>query len=459
MERKKLGVAVATVALCGALGGAMALAGCATPTAATGEGSDVPNAEASEKPASEKVTQDWAEQFPLQYKSFTTVDYKQCDFSGNDGIDMLYEDGSFGVPQGHYHAVLTESGPNVRNADSDLLYAGENFGVKSMEWDPDAKEWVVDNSGWVDMMNAAGYTKGCYACRSSAFDDEYAEKGAAAYAEPMDEEFAAKVMGQVWDCKTCHGDEPGSTPDATYTMFTQLSRDTFNEFEPNERVCGQCHNTFNHRRWITDQETMDGFDPYKYGTDIDALMKAELEDGIYDVDEDTGIKIGCFDEPELEMTQGSQHAELGLTCVDCHMPKTTDPETGETYTNHNASGSPLAKDESLDLCMTCHKGQGIESKEAMVKMVREKQAAARKTLAESKERLARDYDLIKAAVQGGKTDEATLDKARDAYTYAEANLRILNSDSQGRAVHNPEKFDSYVAKANTLMDEIEATLA
>ena len=29
MERKKLGVAVATVALCGALGGAMALAGCA----------------------------------------------------------------------------------------------------------------------------------------------------------------------------------------------------------------------------------------------------------------------------------------------------------------------------------------------------------------------------------------------------------------------------------------------
>lgn len=95
----------------------------------------------------------------------------------------------------------------------------------------------------------------------------------------------------------------------------------------------------------------------------------------------------------------------------------------------------------------------------MVKMVREKQAAARKTLAEGKERLARDYDLIKAAVQGGKTDEATLDKARDAYTYAEANLRILNSDSQGRAVHNPEKFDSYVAKANTLMDEIEATLA
>lgn len=178
----------------------MALAGCATPTAATGAGSETPSAEASEKPASEKVTQDWAEQFPLQYKSFTTVDYKQCDFSGNDGIDTLYEDGSFGVPQGHYHAVLTESGPNVRNADSDLLYAGENFGVKSMEWDPDAKEWVVDNSGWVDMMNDAGYTKGCYACRSSAFDDEYAEKGAAAYAEPMDEEFAAKVMGQVWDC-------------------------------------------------------------------------------------------------------------------------------------------------------------------------------------------------------------------------------------------------------------------
>ncbi|WP_304425970.1 ammonia-forming cytochrome c nitrite reductase subunit c552 [uncultured Adlercreutzia sp.] len=463
MKSKKLALTAMTFALCGTLGGGLALAGCTTAPATATDGDEAPMAQTGTEGAEAAddgimTMQDWGKKYPLQYNSFKTCDYKLVQFSELDGMDTFYEDSDGITPQGHYAAMLTETGPISRDAESSLLFADDRFGVDSLDWDPDTKQWIVDDSTWVDVINEAGYTKGCYACRSSVFDREYKEKGAEVYAQPIDEEFAAQLKGQLWDCALCHDGEPGTNTDATATMFTQLARDTYDEFDPMERVCGQCHNTFNHRRWITDQETMDSFDPYKYGTDIDSLMKAELEDGIYDVDEDTGIKIGCFDEPELEQNQGGYHAELGLTCVDCHMPKVTDPESGETYTSHDASGSPLAKPESLEKCMSCHKGQGIDSTDDMIKMVREKQLQARKDLRAGKDRLANAYDLIKAAVDGKTVDEATLDQVREEYTYAEAELRIINSDSQGRAVHNPEKVADYIAKANSRIDTIEKTL-
>ena len=128
--------------------------------------------------------------------------------------------------------------------------------------------------------NDAGYTKGCYACRSSKFEEAYAKDGAEIYAKPLDQEFADMLNGQMWDCAICHGDNPENKADAHLSMFTQLSRDSFDDFVPEERACGQCHNTFDHRRFITDQKTMDGYYPYRYGYDVESLWRAAIEDGV-----------------------------------------------------------------------------------------------------------------------------------------------------------------------------------
>ena len=460
MKSRKFVLTVMTFALCGTLGGALALGGCASAEKA---GGDEPVAQTGETATAEDrvmTSQDWGKKYPLQYNSFATADYKQCLFSEIDGYDEFYEDGDGVTPQGHYAMMLTESGPVSYSEDGDIIFAGDRFGVDGMDWDPETQQWVVDDSNWIDMMNnVAGYTKGCYACRSSVFDREYEKYGAEVYAQPIDEEFAAQLKGQMWDCALCHDGEPGTNTDATATMFTQLSRDAYDDFDPMERVCGQCHNTANYRKYITDQASLDSFDMYKYGTDVDSLIRVQIEDDICWEDEETGLRTASFDEPELEMTQGGYHAELGLTCVDCHMPQVTDPETGETYTSHDASGSPLAKPESVAKCLSCHESQGIGSADEMIEMVRGKQLEARKTLKAARDRLASAKDSIKEAKDAGKLDAATWDKLSEEYTYAEGELRICNSDSQGRAVHNPKKLADYIAKANSRIDTIEQVLA
>lgn len=455
MRKQKLATAAATLAFCGALGIATALAGC-SPQASQAE-SESQATEATDA-SGEKTMQEWGEMYPLQYNSYATLNYKQVDFGAEDGLS-LYEDKTE-RPHGHFATLAMEVGPLARDSEGDLLFTDNaRFGVDSLEYNSETGQWYVDDSNWVEVINDAGYTKGCYACRSSKFDEAYEQEGAKVFGEPVDQEFADLLNGQLWDCAICHEGTPGDAPDATLTMFTQLSRDAFDSFDPEERACGQCHNTFNHRKFITDQESMDGFDPYKYGTDIDSLLQAELEDGIYDVDEDTGIKIGCFDEPELEMTQGSAMNELGVTCIDCHMPKVTDPETGETYTDHNASGSPLAREESLEYCLTCHTSQGIDSTDAMVDMVRGKQREAREAVAAAQARMDEAYELIKAAVEDGTVDEATLNQVRDEYTYVDAYLHISNGDSNGRVVHNNDKLNDYLARANKRLDGIMEALA
>ncbi|WP_251231122.1 ammonia-forming cytochrome c nitrite reductase subunit c552 [Adlercreutzia aquisgranensis] len=476
MRKTKLMTSVVAFALVGAVAAGGALAGCSEGTAATdGSTTGTPaqakaetpaQADASTTPAAatgEKTMQDWAEMYPLQYSSYATEKYKDVasEFFAEDGL-VLYENKGNKLyrPHGHYGTLALEMGPVARDEEGSLVFGGDNsINVRDLHYDSTTKQWVVDNSTWLDDINAGGYTAGCYACRSSKFDDLYEKYGAAAYSMPMDQEVMDTLNGQMWDCAVCHGDNPGSSPDATLSMFTQLSRDAFDELDPFERVCGQCHNTFNHRSHITDQASIDKCDPYRYGFDIDGLLQAEIEDGIIDIDEATGIIEGCFDEPQLENTQGGNHAELGLTCVDCHMPKTVDAESGETYTDHNASGSPLDKEASLEKCMSCHKSQGIDSTDEMVEMVRGKQRQARADVAAATEKREQAYDLIKAAVEDKTVDEATLQQAKDDYTKAHAYIYICNTDSNGRAVHNPDKLADNLSRANVILDGIIATLS
>lgn len=457
MKKTQVLTGVIAVALCSAIAAGGALTGCAgtdgsqgsgsTPTAATGE----------------KTMQDWAEMYPLQYNSYATEKYKDvaAEFYEEDGL-ALYENKGNKLfrPHGHYGTLALEMGPVARDDEGSLVFGNDaNFNVSDLHYDSATGQWVVDDSTWLDDITAAGYTAGCYACRSSKFDVLYEKYGAEAYAMPMDQEVKETLNGQMWDCAVCHGDDPTNAPDATLSMFTQLSRDTFNEIDPLDRACGQCHNTFNHRKHITDQETMDSFSPYRYGLDIDGLLQAEIEDGIIDVDEATGIIEGCFDEPQLENTRDSNHSNLGLTCIDCHMPKTVDADSGETYTDHNASGSPLEKEASLEKCMSCHEAQGIESTDAMIAMVRDKQKQARKDVAAATDKREQAYELIKTAVESKSIDETALQSIKDNYTKAHAYIYICNTDSNGRAVHNPEKLAENLARANTILDDIIAQLS
>lgn len=456
--RKKIGTAAAVVSLCAAVG-VVGLIGCApqaaTPAASTG-GSDAPAASESDYETMEK----WGELYPLQYGSYAVTDIKS-DGQRHSHYDlkqkMLAPADRFLRDDGQLHTRLLSDGEVGYNDDGNITISG-------MWYDSENHHWVVDEDVFGD-LSGTRERMGCYSCKSSVFNDIYERDGAEIFGEKLTDEFVDEINGQVWDCGTCHdGDPATSAPDAQLPLWSQLSREAFDSFDAKERVCGQCHNSLDYRSHITDQQTMDSFNPYKYGTDIDSLHKAVVEDGVYSIDEDTGILMTCFDHPDLEILQGSAMRELGVTCVDCHMASTTDAESGAAFTSHNASGSPLENEDALEYCLTCHKSQGINTTSEMVKMVRDLQDETTVKLEALGDKFDQAYEAVKQANQSGGVDEGVLQKARDdysiAYSYYYAICGDVGDEPLGtKVVHNPAGIADYANKAESLIDGVIAALA
>ena len=455
MERRKLVTGMAVVALCGAVGVGGGLLGCAP----QGSSSEAPSNDggATEAQATtsdaDKTMEEWGELYPLQYGSYHQSTVK------DDGL-----------LHGHYDLKQKLLAPAKRvertdgQLDTKLINESGGFNqdesilVSGVEWDSENHVWVVKDSE-LDDLSGTRERQGCYACKTSVFDDVYDQDGAGIFGAKMTDEFVDTLNGHVWNCTTCHdGDPAANPPDAQLTYWTQLARDSYDLFDSDERVCGQCHNSFDYRSHITDQETMDGFSPYRYGLDVDSLYEAAVEDGIYSIDEDTGILLTCFDHPEIEFVQGSAMNELGVTCVDCHMPQAD--ESGEGYTNHNASGSPLENEDALEYCLTCHKEQGIESTADMKAMVEDLQAKTKAVEEDLDARFDQAYELIKNANQSGGVDEAVLQQARDDYSKAEAYFHATVGDAPMgvKVVHNPVATENYCAQVGNLLDGIIASL-
>ena len=192
------------------------------------------------------------------------------------------------------------------------------------------------------------------------------------------------------------------------------------------------------------------------------MLQAEKEAGFGSYEESTGITTYRSSHAELEITLDSNHHALGVTCVDCHMPQITDPETGETFTDHDASQSPLENEASLAYCLTCHEAQGIDSPEAMVQMVKDLQAETADRGEALKAKLADLHDLIEDANQGGTMDEETLNQARDMYTQAKFYMEwgtFGNGSAYVKVVHNPEEIQSLQQRADVVLDEAIALFA
>ena len=458
MERQKVLFAVGIVSFCMTVGIVGALAGCAPGQAA--DKNLAQSGEVSAEETSPQTMEEWGELYPLQFGSYAEGSIKE-----GKTVDE-------GNHEGHYDLKAKMLAPAVRveradgQRDTKLVNPYGTFNedyiiVEGVDYDPETGKWYVKDDKLRNLSDTRE-RKGCYACKSSNFDEVYEREGAEIFTEKLDDEFIQEMNGQIWNCTTCHdGDPAANAPDAQLTYWTQLSRESFDKLDAKDRACGQCHNSLDYRSHITDQETMDSFSPYRYGFDVDSLYDAAIEDGVYSVDEDTGIVLSCFDHPDVELLQGSVHSELGLTCVNCHMPTMTDAESGTEFTYHNASESPLANETALEYCLTCHKSQGIESTEAMRQMVKDRQKEIEESVADYPDRFTAAYDAIKAAKDAGTVDEGTLQQARDAYSKAEAYFHAAQGGSVDgvKVAHNPEGIPAYYAQAGELLDQVMTTLA
>ncbi len=316
----------------------------------------------------------------------------------------------------------------------------------------------------------------CVSCKSSDYnalyetygDELYAfdETGMAMTADELTAEEQV-TLEEMWDCTTCHADPSGDMTQvgAQISFFNDLGRDFAASLPAGDAVCGQCHNAL--AAWVVaDDFSQATCDPYRYGTDADAMLKAAKEDGAQHwTDAATGIVTYKGNHAIVENFQESTHAAMGLTCVDCHMQETTG-EDGGAYTDHNASGQVMYSNVKLGKCLECHQGQdNVSSVTDMFYWLRLKETQLSNAQGEAQKRLGELYDLILNAAENPEgVDAAALEQAKDLYTTADyyiewASMTYISRNNQtadARGVNAAHGYDgsmNYFARATNLAQQ------
>lgn len=295
----------------------------------------------------------------------------------------------------------------------------------------------------------------------------------AAYGNDVLDDYSADYDMEWSNCTNCHVGDPGDgvvKGGNAYGEAASASAEDY--FDEDDNVCAQCHTMFPGATYLEEQNT--GIDQYKYGYTPDEMLKAMEEyfeanpitettigaglvgTPAYNAEIDTWLYLtdACTSE---EMFLGGTHKAMGLTCTDCHMPQTT-ADDGTVYTNHNMTMSPLENPDALELCLSCHKAQGIEDEEAMVAFAEEKMADVSSKVTQAQADLATLYGLLAQAVADGNVDESVLDTAKDAYNRANIYILFQGATSsktvraEGRtAVHNYDYCVELLDSAETLI--------
>lgn len=331
----------------------------------------------------------------------------------------------------------------------------------------------------------------CISCKSVAFNDWYDEYGYDVFYERYNEDtgdrWAQLLQGEdVWSCDTCHADidNPTESVGAQIMTFETFGGDLLDQLDPQTAACGQCHNGLG--PW-NNLRILDGVDlsttevsAYRYGCDPGALLKATLEDATPTSESPngktysptTGSHAQCDEELDIyridngghfdvEIFQGSVMQQAGLTCTSCHMPQVT-TVSGETYTSHDASGSPLDSYAALTGCLDCHKNQGIETQEDMVQFVRDKQQELADRDAEVAAKQDEVYEILRTAILSGDFDEETLDEARYDYAAAAYYKEYVFNEAEKageKVAHNPDMSFKYLDTAMALLEDAVALLS
>ncbi|NPD30922.1 ammonia-forming cytochrome c nitrite reductase subunit c552 [Eggerthellaceae bacterium zg-1084] len=410
-----------------------------------------PRSGSTSKPAESDSTTSMAaykEAFPLQYSSLQ-----------GERIDEK------GLKKGHSINILRDicEAPLARDRNGDILYNEDGtVNAASYEYDEKTKRYVLPELSDQQLKEMALFT-GCLSCKTSKFNDLYEKQGASAFGSVYNADAKSVVDGEYFDCGMCHSGSPSAGNVSANLMYFKALGEGFAEgLDPKTAVCGQCHNSYDYRSSIKTEGDLQKFRPYRYGTDMESLFKANYEDGVnFSVDKETGIATCTMVHPIVELFQNSPMAKLGVTCVSCHMPKTTDQESGSTYTNHFAANNPLESEDSLKYCLTCHENQGIGSTDEMKSFVQQKASGLAAAHTDLKAKTDSFLSALETAIKSEAKDSATLDQARELYAKATWFERCINTQPTITVGNTVAMSDSaaLVAAGNAACDEGMALLS
>lgn len=323
---------------------------------------------------------------------------------------------------------------------------------------------MASEAAFQEFFGDEGFTAVCLQCHATGFQEIYDDLGDAVETTSWSAVKDQYPDAEFWGCYLCHENDPENTLKATNYYYTGVMGDA--DFKPGVAVCAQCHVTCADTYGPLD-DVEGGVKMFTYGTDLESVYKAMLDN--YEAlgddfaflfkDPETGIMMFDGGSPQdAEVFTGSNHDSLGLTCVDCHMPTETASD-GTTFTNHDASRSPLDSEAALEYCLTCHTAQGVSSPEAMVDFVVERKDALMESYAAVAQKQEQLYDLIVTGVEAGNVAESDLGQARYNYSLSIWLTMDIMSNGGYTVAHNYDGLKDYCARAGQLADEGIALLS
>ncbi|WP_298441699.1 ammonia-forming cytochrome c nitrite reductase [uncultured Ferrimonas sp.] len=368
---------------------AMALAGVAT----------VATAKVTEKDA---VNENWKGQFPDQYNSWATT--KET----SEIVDLIKDD------------------PNLA-----IMFAGYGF---SKDYNKARGHYYA----LVDVMNTlrTGAPKGdtdgpmaaaCWSCKAPDVPRMYDKIGEGTFNNNKWGKWGSEMSNSI-GCADCH--VPGSSENTMSRPYAKRAMEKRGlKFEEQEaemqaaQTCGQCHVEYYFDK--TDDKNVRfpwevGFSGEDAETYYDGI---KFKDWTHKISKAPMLKA---QHPEFETWSTSSHAEMGVTCITCHMPKKENAK-GQEYSDHNVGNALDAFDTT---CADCHdsKAELKETIEANKAEINEQKLAAEVLIV-------RAHFEAKAAWDAGAT-EAEMAKSLDLIRKAQWRWDFAIA-SHGIAVHNP----------------------
>ncbi len=288
----------------------------------------------------------------------------------------------------------------------------------------------------------------CWGCKTPDMIRMYDQVGENAFSEKMWAAWGDEMNSSV-GCADCHDAKTGEAkPARPFAMRAfEAAGEKFEDQDADTKAamtCAQCHVEY----YFNGKDHNNVKFPWDNGQDVDSMLAyydaLGFKDWTHNISKAPMLKA---QHPEWETWKGTAHAEMGVTCITCHMPKETNAK-GQEFSRHNVGN---AIDNFDKVCADCHESKG--EMEALLKS--NKQAVTEAQLATEAVITKAHFDAAEAW-KAGATD-AEMQGALKLIRHAQFRWDFAIA-SHGIHAHNPGWSVEELAKAKVDGEKARAEL-
>ncbi|WP_258405949.1 ammonia-forming cytochrome c nitrite reductase subunit c552 [Shewanella acanthi] len=341
----------------------------------------------------------------------------------------------------------------AKNPHNIILWAGSSYAKEYHS--PRGHQFAVADvaqtlrTGVAPKAGDKGLSASCWTCKTPDAPRLINELGFEGYAAKNFTDLGREIKSVVY-CTDCHeaGTEKLSLPrphakDAMAKIHLPFEEQ--NASMKGAQVCGQCHVTYYFRPEKSNIVNI----PWIFGNTADLIEKyydtRRFYEWIHPLSQTPMLKAR---HPEFEHWSRSKHAEVGVTCVTCHMPAAED-DKGNAFTSHKVDKALPNFDVS---CKGCHSSQ-----EAMTTKLSNLKKQIETKAHEVEDLLVKAHYEAKAAWGAGANWEQMNDVIMDI-RHSQWRWDFAMS-SHGIYAHNPDEAMQLLTKASEQAKSARAGLA